>query len=313
MIVDLHTRLWTGSDPFGPAAAEQMRRRKHEPWQDHSTDPDDYLEAMEPVDRCVLLGFESEALGGRINHEQVAGFVRRQPQKFLGFAGIDPKVGDPIASLERAVELGLVGVVVSPAAAGFHPTDTRAMALFEACQDKQLPVLFESGVMLARNARMEFARPVLLDEVARELPNLRIVLGSCGDPWVDEGVTLMAKHPKVYASIAGLVGRPWKLFNALLTAHQLGTADQVLFGSNYPVTTPEQAIKTIYSVNTLTQGTQLPSVPREQLRNIVERDTLETLGLSKALAAHAHAASIRPADDSPADPPAKRKPQEDPA
>lgn len=279
MIVDLHTRLWTSVDQFGTPVAAQMRRRKTDPWEDHSADPEGHLEAMEPVDRAVVLGYESAALGGRISHEQVAGYVNKNPAKLLGFAGIDPLARDPVMSLDNALGLGLVGAVVSPSAAGFHPTDTRAMELFEACQHKRIPVMIESGIMLARESRMEFARPALLDEVAREFPDLKIVLGSCGDPWVSEGVALMAKHPTVYASIAGLVGRPWQLFNALLTAHQLGTIEQVLFGSNYPHTTPEQAIKTIYSVNTLTQGTQLPSVPREQLRTIVERDTIETLGL----------------------------------
>ncbi|MEM9414103.1 MAG: amidohydrolase family protein [Planctomycetota bacterium] len=296
MIVDLHTRMWNTTDQLGRPVAAQMRRRRVEAWDDHTADPEGHHEAMKPVDRAVVLGFESKALGGHISHEQVAGYVARDPDKLLGFAGIDPKASDPVESLENAIALGLVGVVVSPAAAGFHPTDTRAMALFEACQDKRVPVLFESGALLARDTRMEFARPVLLDEVAREFPDLKLILGSCGDPWVDECVALMAKHPTVYADIAGLVARPWQLFNALLTAHQLDTIDQVFFGSNYPQTTPEQAIKTIYSVNTLTQGTQLPSVPREQLRTIVERDTIQALGLDQ-VQAQTGKPEARPADD----------------
>jgi len=306
MIVDLHTRLWTSVDQFGAPVAAQMRRRKTDPWDDHSADPDEHLEAMQPVDRAVILGYESAALGGRISHEQVAGYVNKDPGKLLGFAGIDPLARDPVMSLDNALGLGLVGVVVSPAAAGFHPTDTRAMELFEACQHNHLPVIFESGIMLARESRMEFARPALLDEVAREFPQLKIILGSGGDPWVSEGVALMAKHPTVYTEIAGLIARPWQLFNALLTAHQLGTTDQVLFGSNYPHTTPEQAIKTIYSVNTLTQGTHLPSVPREQLRTIVERDTIQTLGLDQPRTQPTPAAQ----DDSPKPDPT---PSEEPA
>jgi len=283
MIVDLHTRLWTTVDQFGPAVAAQMRRRRVDPWDDTTAAPDEHTEAMEPVDRAVIHGFESTALGGAITHEQVAGYVQRDPKRFLGFAGIDPKAGDPVASLERAMGLGLVGVTVNPAAAAFHPTDTAAMELFEACQAKSVPVLVEAGSLMAPQARMEFARPVLFDEVAREFPQLKLVLGAFGDPWVDEGVALLAKHPTVYADLAGLTLRPWQLFNALLTAHHLGAMNQVLFGSNFPFATPEEAIKTIYSVNTLTQGTQLPSVPREQLRSVVERDTLEILGLDKLL------------------------------
>lgn len=281
MIVDLHTRLWNSIDQFGPSAAAQMRRRRAEPWDDHTAAPEEHAEAMDPVDRAVVLGFESQALGGKISHQQVADYVANQPAKLLGFAGIDPKAGDPVKSLDEALALGLVGVTVNPAAAGFHPTDTSAMQLFEACQHHKLPVLIESGSLIAREARMEFARPVLLDEVAREFPDLKLILGAFGDPWVDEGVALIAKHPTVYADLAGLTLRPWQLFSALLTAHHLGAMGQVFFGSNFPYTSPEQAIKTMYSVNTLTQGTQLPSVPREQLRSIVERDTVKVLGLER--------------------------------
>lgn len=282
MTIDLHTRLWTSTDQFGPSVAEQMRRRKIDPWEDHTADPDEHAQAMLPVDAAVLLGFESKLLGGAIPHEQIAGYVQRHPDRLFGFAGIDPKADtEPTRSLEQAIRLGLVGVTVNPAAAGFHPTDTRAMSLFEACQHHKMPVLIECGTVMAREARMEFARPALFDEAIREFPDLKIVLGTFGDPWVDEGVALLAKHPNVYADISGLTARPWQLFNALLTAHQLGTIEQVLFGSNFPYVLPEQAIKTIYSVNTLTQGTQLPSVPREQLRSVVERDTIQVLGLKR--------------------------------
>lgn len=282
MTIDLHTRLWTSTEQFGQPVAAQMRRRKIDAWEDHSADPDDHQQAMEPVTAAVLLGFESKLLGGSIPHQQVASYIERDPERLIGFAGIDPKADtEPTKSLEQALELGLVGVTVNPAAAGFHPTDTRAMALFEACQHHQIPVLIECGTVMAREARMEFARPALFDEVIREFPELKLVLGTFGDPWVDEGVALLAKHPNVFADISGFTARPWQLFNALLTAHQLGTMDQVLFGSNFPYNTPEQAIKTIYSVNTLTQGTQLPSVPREQLRSVVERDTIKVLGLKR--------------------------------
>lgn len=282
MTTDLHTRLWTSTDQFGPPVAAQMRRRRTAPWDDHTADPDDHAQAMAPVQFAVVLGYESKLLGGAIPHEQVAGYVRRDPDRLIGFAGIDPKADrDPTRSLEQALELGLVGVTVNPAAAGFHPTDTRAIALFEACQHHRVPVLIECGTTMAPQARMAFARPALIDEVIREVPDLKIVLGTFGDPWVEEGVALLAKHPNVYADISGFTARPWQLFNALLTAHQMGTMNQVLFGSNFPFITPEQAIKTIYSVNTLTQGTHLPSVPREQLRSVVERDTVQLLGLRR--------------------------------
>jgi hypothetical protein len=96
--------------------------------------------------------------------------------------------------------------------------------------------------------------------------------------------------------------RPWQLYNALLLAHQQGVMSQIVFGSGFPFCTPERAIVTLYSINTLIQGTHLPSVPREQLRSIVERDTLAVLGLRSRLAEPAEAATVEEESASDEDP-----------
>ncbi|MEM6552821.1 MAG: amidohydrolase family protein [Planctomycetota bacterium] len=281
MIVDLHTRIWTSPAQLGESVAEQFRRRRTEPWEQTTGSAEQHAQAMDPVGVAAVLGFESTLLGAKIDHEQVANEITAHPGSRVGFAGIDPNAGHPVRSLEEALNAGLVGVTVCPAAAGFHPTDTRAMELFEACQSHGVPVHVESSGRLARQARLEFDQPVLLDEVAREFPDLKLVIGSLGDPWVDQGVALLAKHPTVYADLAGLVSQPWRLLSSLLSAFHHQVIDQVLFASNFPFCDPAQAIKNMYSVNTVTQGTNLPSVPREQLRSIVERDTLTVLGIPK--------------------------------
>lgn len=278
MIVDVHTRVWESSEQLGQAV-ESLRRRRDEPWNRPCASVDEHDAAMEPVANAVILGFESQLLGASIPHEKVAEYVARDPARYLGFAGIDPTAGHCEQSLERAINLGLTGVVISPGAQGVHPSDTRAMALYEACQEKRLPVLVESGATLARASHMEFSLPYQLDEVARTFPELRIVLSSLGHPWIEQGLALIAKHPTVYADLSELIGRPWQLYNALVLAHQHGVMNQLVFGSNFPFCTPEKAIVTIYSVNTHVQGTHMPTVPREQLRSIVERDTLSCLGL----------------------------------
>ncbi|MEM7682714.1 MAG: amidohydrolase family protein [Planctomycetota bacterium] len=299
MIVDLHTRVWSQPEELGPAIAAQFRRRRAEPWEQADGSPERFAEAMAPVDRAVLLGFEAARLGASISAERVAEHVSANPEKYLGFAGIDPTVAKAPARLEAALDLGLVGAVVAPAAAGFHPTDTRAMELFELCQSRHIPVLIESSGLMAREARLEFDQPHLLDEVARECPDLKLVLGSLGDPWTDEALALLAKHPTVYADLSGLVSRPWRLMNILMSAYQQDVMSQLLFGSNFPWFTPEQAIVNLYSVNTFTQGTHLPSVPREQLRSVVERDTLAVLGIDHAPAEPGSTAASTQAPQAP--------------
>jgi hypothetical protein len=56
--------------------------------------------------------------------------------------------------------------------------------------------------------------------------------------------------------------------------------DRLLFGSDFPYTSATECIEALYSLNQIAHGTNLPIVPREALRNIVERDTLSLLGLN---------------------------------
>ena len=283
MIIDVRTRIWDTMEQLGDMA-EALRRRPGEPWQRPIATPEAHATAMKPVAEAFILGFESARLGASIPVARVAEHVSRQPDKFMGFAGIDPTCAepDPVTALEQALDMGLVGVAVSPMAAGFHPADTRAMALFEACAHKGAPVIVEPGVAPARQAILEFGQPHLFDEVMRTFPNLRLVLSSLGHPWTEQALALIGKHPSVYGDISEFVLRPWQLYNALVLAHQQNVMPQLFFGSNFPFCTPEKAIVTVYSVNTLVQGTPLPNVPREQLRAMVERDVLKCLNLQRA-------------------------------
>jgi predicted TIM-barrel fold metal-dependent hydrolase len=281
MIIDLHTRIWDHADALGESVASTLRRRRLEPWSATTATAEAHAEAMKPVACAAVLGFESGLLEAHLTAESVAEAIKAQENPCVGFVGIDPTLGRAVPRLEDALELGMVGVTVSPSAAGFHPADTRAMALFEACEDRGLPVIVESAASLSPKCNMEFAQPYLLDEVARAFPKLKLVIGSFGLPWIDQGVTLLSKHPSVYADVSGLVTKSWQLYNALVNAYQSGVMNQVLFGSGFPFCEPEKAIVTLYSVNTISQGTPLPSVPREQLRSVVERDTLKELGIAK--------------------------------
>ena len=120
------------------------------------------------------------------------------------------------------------------------------------------------------------------DLVAQEFPELRMVIAHMGYPWLDQTVVLLGKHPQIYADVAGLLRQPWLAYNALLSAYEYGVIDKLLFGSNFPFRSPAACIEVLYSVNQISHGTSLPAVPREQLRGIVERDTLSLLGIGPA-------------------------------
>ena len=106
-----------------------------------------------------------------------------------------------------------------------------------------------------------------------------MIIAQFGQPWIDETVCMLGKHANVYADISGMLSRTWQAYQALVTAYQNGVTDKLLFGSDFPYTNAADCIEALYSINQIAQGTNLPVVPREALRGIVERDTLNLLGL----------------------------------
>jgi len=292
MIVDCHTHIWQSPDQLGQADLGETPRtgRARQPrisptgrtvWrQIPAADPDYHWAQSTAVDKSIVLGFKSRYLRAEIPNSIIADYVKRAPEKLIGFAGIDPTEPGAADEVRIAREtLRLRGITISPATQDFHPSDTRAMRVYEICEELAMPVLIHPVGQGTEHSKLEFGRPYLLDEVARTFPKLRLVIAQLGQPWVDETICLLAKHPHVFADVSGLLGRPWQAYNALVGAYQYGVIDKLLFGSDFPYTNATDCIEALYSLNQIAQGTHLPVVPREALRGIVERDTVALLGL----------------------------------
>ena len=284
MIIDLHTHVWASLDQLGEAVAARRRRLAAANGMLLDAGPAAHERNMGCVDGAVVLGFRSDRLGANIPNEFIAEFAAKDPRRRVGIAGIDPMGDDGLEQVEAAVSMGLAGVTVSPACQGFHPAHTRAMRLYERCEELALPLFVTLEEPLTASAVMEYARPSAWDEVARTFPRLSILISQLGHPWIDEGLLLVGKHERVYADISGVASRPWQLYNALLGATSFGVMDKLLFGSGFPNDTPARAIESLYSVNAYSHGTQLPSIARPSIRAIVEKDSLACLGIDAEIA-----------------------------
>jgi hypothetical protein len=291
MIVDCHTHIWQSPEQLGqldlgtPVRSGRKRTARisaqPSPWRNvPAADPDHHWAQSGTVDKSIVLGFKSRYLRAEVPNRYVAEYVSRFPQKLIGFAGIDPTDRDAVAEVKIAREdLHLRGITVSPPNQDFHPTDSRAMDVYAAAEKYQMPVLFHPSGQFTEQSKMEYGRPYLLDEVARTFPNLRVIVAQLGQPWVDETIIVLGKHQHVLADVSGMLSRPWQAYNALVSAYQHGVIDKLLFGSDFPYTSATECIEALYSINQIAQGTNLPVVPREALRGIVERDALGLLGL----------------------------------
>lgn len=285
MIVDCHTQIWESVEQLGRGTGLwNTNARGGVPLSLRKANPETHQVASKPADKTFVLAFKSHYLDAHVPNEYISRYVKRYSNQLIGFASVDPsRPHEAIEDLRRAHgDLGLQGLSVWPAAQDFHPACSAAMRVYTEAQRLRMPILFHQDVRASSASKMEFARPYLLDEVAREFPELKIVISQFGYPWTQETIALLGKHQNVFTDVSGIVQQPWHAYNALLQASQAGVMDALLFGSGFPYSTAAESIEALYSINQFCHGTNLPTIPREQLRRIVERDSLALLGIEDA-------------------------------
>ncbi len=244
------------------------------------TEASEHLAAAETVDACIVLAGVDESRD-RVN-KTLADYVAQHRDRMVGFAIIDP-AQDPIGTKDLAVlteKLGLKGFVLYCSVLGFHPAHSRALRFYAAAQEMGAPVFFHNGChALNAEAVLAYAQPYLLDEVARGFPDLKIIIGNMGVPFVEQTLSMVAKHEKVFADLTIRPGKVWQTYNIVVAAHEREVVDKLLFGSGYPLSNAGECIETLLGFNMLLADTKLPTVPRASIRNVIERDSLELLGL----------------------------------
>ncbi|WP_346348407.1 amidohydrolase family protein [Olsenella intestinalis] len=196
------------------------------------------------LDKMCLLGQDYLVTEGvtPVSNEEVQSLVDLRPDRFIGFASVDPH--DPAAAekLERAfVELGLVGLNLHPGRQRFYPMDDCVQPLYDICERHDRPVMFHAGMSWEPHTLAKFGRPVEFEELAEARPNLRFCLGHFAWPWLEEAAMLMVKHRNVYADTAALYFDCAREFYDRLFTQELpltwidrSLRHQVMFGSDNP-------------------------------------------------------------------------------
>jgi predicted TIM-barrel fold metal-dependent hydrolase len=252
---------------------------------------EDQIEAMKPVDKAIIFNIASDPREGwpdngglhyptpQVN-DDIATFVRENGDKYIGFLTLhphDPKVLDEI---ERATgDLGLRGIKLGPNYQNFDPIGEEAFRVYKRAEELGLPILFHQGTSPVQFATLDYAHPRHMDTIAMAFPNLKVIMAHMAHPWQVDCFVVIRKHPNVYADISANFYRPWSYYNAFRMATEWGVLPKLLFGSDYPVATPQETMDALQHVNDVIEGTKLPPVPQEELDNILHRDSLALLGL----------------------------------
>jgi len=244
-------------------------------------DTAEHVAMAETVDACIVLARAEQS--GTDENRRVSEYVGKHKEKMTGFAFADPpqekSLGRKVAHITE--KLGLKGVVLYCSNCGFHPTHTMAMRFYELAEERGIPIFFHNSAPLGPKAILEYAQPFLLDEVARRFPEMKIIIGTMGRPFVEQTLSMVAKHANVYADLTIRPGNVWQTYNTVLSAHEYAVMDKLLFGSGFPLGKVNECIETLLGFNKLLADTNLPMVPRGKIRSIIERDTFEVLGISR--------------------------------
>ena len=194
------------------------------------------------IERSLLVATKTGQLGlpgsWHLPYEIVARAVQQYPNRFSALAGLDPTEGMAgVRAFERAVrEDGFVGAHFYPHWFELAPDHARWYPFYAKCVELDVPVQLQVGQSLvydpARRLR-SVGRPISLDNVACDFPELKLVGIHVGIPWTDEMIAMAWKHPNVYIGCDAHSPRYWPAsFVQYINSYG---QNKVLFGTDYPV------------------------------------------------------------------------------
>ena len=183
-----------------------------------------------------------------ISNDEVADFVAQSNGRFVGVGGADiAKPMEAVREIRRAVnELGFKAIRILPWLWEVPPTDRRFYPVYAACCDLGVPFCTQIG-HTGPLMPSEVGRPIYLDQVALDFPELTIVAGHIGYPWTDEAIAVATKHEKIFIDTSAYTVRRYP--EQLVQFLKSNGRKKVLFGTNYPMIMPEKALDGLDQLN----------------------------------------------------------------
>ena len=181
-----------------------------------------------------------------VRNDEIAEVAAANSDVLIPFGSVDPHRPDAVDEVQRLVsDLGVRGFKFHPNIQAFFPNDEAFYPLYETIQAAGVPALFHTGhsgigtgLPGGGGIRLKYSNPMYVDDVAVDFPELKIVLAHPSFPWQDEAISVALHKQQVYIDLSG-----WspKYFPPQLVRYaNTQLKDRVLFGSDYPMITPDR-------------------------------------------------------------------------
>jgi predicted TIM-barrel fold metal-dependent hydrolase len=201
------------------------------------------------IDRVVLQVSASKGSPANPVNEQVSMLMRMFPDSFMGFAGFNPHQGEQaVADIVHAIkDLGYKGLKTVSPTLELDINDKAYYPCYAKAQELGVPIMIHTGAStLVMGYRVKYAQPLMIDDVAFDFPDLKIICAHMGGHSFMDVQSLLVRHQNVYADLSfwslhplykDLI--PWRILEETVS-------DKILLGSDYPCAqTPKEAVETV--------------------------------------------------------------------
>lgn len=193
------------------------------------------------VDATTALGHPG------LSSEEIIEEAAEHHDILMPFGSVDPLNPDAADKARRLGELGAKGFKFHPTVQAFKPNDRTYYPIYEAISELGVPALFHtgqtgigSGLPGGRGLKLRYSNPMYLDDVAADFPDLTIIMAHPSVPWQDEAISIAQHKSNVYIDLSGWL--PKYIPASLIHAANRMLKHKVLFGSDYPVLSPDRWI-----------------------------------------------------------------------
>jgi uncharacterized protein len=181
-----------------------------------------------------------------LSSEDIVAAAVKYDDVVIPFGSVDPHDGpSAVARLRDLAAAGARGLKLHPSLQAFAPNERSHYPLYEAAADLRLPVVFHTGqtgigagLPGGRGIKLRYSDPMLIDDVAADHPGLTVVLAHPSVPWQDAAISIATHKANVYIDLSGW--SPTYFPPQLVRAANGPLKNKVLFGSDYPVITPDR-------------------------------------------------------------------------
>ena len=240
---------------------------------------DQYLDKMDlaGIERSLLIAVRAGDIrvpeSFEIPYSRVYEICQEHPVRFSGLAGIDPFRGMAgLKDLEEAVnDMGFVGAHLYPHWCELPPDHAKYYPYYAKCCELDIPIMMQVGhnLIYSRNRRLpSVGKPIYLDQVAIDFPELKLIGIHIGIPWTEEMISMCWKHENVFTAGDAYAPKYWP--EAFVHYANSYGRNKVMFGTDWPVIDPIRAVKEVEDLGF-----------REEAKKLIMRDNaLKVFNLS---------------------------------